>query len=314
MDHRYPNFDLLRMLLALEVVFVHAWSMTDPSFGWPGWIVAVPSFLAVSGVLVLQSYSDSRTWKSFIKKRALRLLPALIASLALCWLLFDWFAVYNSILNWLTGGIYTLPGVANGPLWSLAWEELAYLSLALLWMVGAYRHPIIIWLLLAATTAVAINSRQLAPHTQIILYLAPAFLIGNLAYLYRHWLLKAPSFVPWVALLAVINSSSIPWFGPLVEKAPILFQAFTVAWVGMAGFKLVPFRFPDISYGLYIYHMPIILYLVRNEWATTPSQMALLLPAPLLIFCVGSWYLVEKPALRFKPPPANQKDGVHTPT
>jgi len=235
-----------------------------------------------------------------MKKRALRLLPALIASFVLCWILFDWFAVYNSVLNWLTGGLYTLPGVANGPLWSLAWEELAYLCLALLWMAGAYRHPLLIWLLLTIAGTIAILAHRLNPHTQVIMYLAPAFLIGNLAYLHRHWLLRTPPYVPWLFLLAVIGNSHIPGFGTLVSKSPILFQAFAVVWVGMAGFKLIPFHFPDISYGLYIYHMPLILYLVRNEWATTPSQMAVLLPVPLLLLCVGSWYLIEKPALRLK--------------
>lgn len=65
---RYPNFDLLRLLLALEVVVVHAWNETDPNFNWSGFIMAVPAFLAISGFLVLKSYEESNSWRSFAKK------------------------------------------------------------------------------------------------------------------------------------------------------------------------------------------------------------------------------------------------------
>lgn len=262
--------------------------------------MAVPAFLAISGFLVLKSYEDSGSWRIFIRKRALRLLPALVCSMLLCWMLFDFRAAYNSFLNWISGGLYTLTGVANGPLWSLAWEELAYAMLALLWMLGAYKRKIIIWLLLAVSLVIVYLSRSLAPHIQIIIFLLPAFFIGNIAYLYRDVLLRVNSFVPWLLLLAVINKKYIPYFNDLVMLCEVAFQAFAVVWVGIAGFKMVPFKFPDISYGLYIFHMPIILYLVNAKIATTTQEMALWLPLPLLVCCLASWYLVEKPALKLK--------------
>lgn len=296
----YPNFDLMRLLLAIEVAFVHAWYMTDPKFNWAGYIMAVPAFLAISGFLVLKSYEDSPSWKTFMKKRALRIFPALIFSMVLCWILFDWFAVYNSLLNWITGGIYTLPGVANGPLWSLAWEELAYTSLAILWMLGAYRKPAIIWLMLIASFVIVHLGRSLDPHSQIILFLLPSFFIGNLAYLHRAYILKVHAIVPWIFLLIVINGARIPYFNHLLQLSPVGFQAFAVVWVAVAGLRLIPFRFPDISYGIYIFHMPIIIYLVQEKIALTPKEMALWLPLPLILTCLFSWYLIEKPALKFK--------------
>lgn len=301
MNTRYPNFDLLRLLLAVEVAFVHGWAMTDVAFNWAGYIMAVPAFLAISGFLVLKSYEESGSWGIFIRKRALRLFPALVVSMILCWALFDWFALYNSFLNWITGGLYTLPGVANGPLWSLMWEEIAYLCLALLWLVGAYKHRTIIWLLLAASFAVVYWGRVLDGHTQMILFLLPSFFIGNLAYLHRSTLLKVNPIIPWVLLFAVIFNYRIPYFNQLVQLSPVGFQAFAVVWVGMVGLKAIPFRFPDISYGVYIYHMPIVIYLIRHDIATTTTDMAIWLPLPLLAVCLASWYLVEKPALKLKP-------------
>lgn len=301
---RYPNFDLLRVLLALEVVVAHAWYLTDPTFGSGGVIMAVPAFLAISGFLVLKSYEDSDTWGTFMRKRALRLLPALVVSMVLCWALFDGVAVYGAFINWISGGLFAPQGMVNTPLWSLAWEELAYLCLALLWTAGAYQRPWAIWILLSASMLIVYISQDIASQQLIILQLMPAFFIGNLAYLHRERLLKVDPGLPWLLLVMVILSPNIPFLNPLVnhnEATQVSFQAFAVVWVGMAGFRAVSFRFPDISYGLYIYHWPLIAYLLHHKLATTSTEMAMWLPIPLLAVCLASWYLVEKPALRLKP-------------
>lgn len=304
MNDRYPNFDLLRLLLALEVVVAHAWYLSDAAVEWQGFIVAVPAFLAISGFLVLKSYEESGAWSVFIKKRALRLLPALLVSMVLCLALFDWGAVYGAFLNWISGGLITPGGMINAPLWSLAWEELAYLSLALLWKAGAYRRPAIIWALLAVSLVIVYEGRVLPVQHLVILQLMPAFFIGNLSYLHREWLLKAHPVVPWAFLLTVIFSHKLSYLGPLVHHSgatEVSFQAFAVVWVGMAGLRAAPFRFPDISYGLYIYHWPITAYLLHHKLASTSTEFAQWLPIPLLAVCLASWYLVEKPALRLKP-------------
>ena len=303
-DHRYPNFDLLRLLLALEVVVAHAWHLTDHTVEVGSVIMAVPAFLAISGFLVLKSYEDSDSWGTFMRKRALRLLPALVVSMVLCWALFDWVAVYGAFINWISGGLFAPQGMINTPLWSLAWEELAYLCLALLWTAGAYRRPWVIWILLTVSMLIVHIGQDIASQQLIILQLLPAFFIGNLAYLHRERLLKVDPGLPWLLLVMVILSPNIPVLGPLVNQsgaAQVSFQAFAVVWVGMAGFRVVSFRFPDISYGLYIYHWPLIGYLMHHKLANTGAEMALWLPIPLLALCLASWYLVEKPALRLKP-------------
>ncbi len=86
----------------------------------------------------------------------------------------------------------------------------------------------------------------------------------------------------------------------LVDVSPVTFQSFAVVLVGIAGFRSVPFRFSDISYGIYIFHMPIIIYLIRNNIATTTQSMLIWLPLLLIPTCLLSWYAIEKPALRFK--------------
>ena len=297
---RYPNFDILRLLLASEVAFVHAWFTVEPSFNRNPYVMAVPAFLSISGFLVLQSYSESGAWGVFLRKRALRILPGLLLSLLLCVALFDLRAAYNSFLNWITGGIYTLPGIANGPLWSLAWEEIAYLLLAALWALGAYRRPFTIWALLVLSLSICRASTGLDPHTRMILFLGPAFFTGNLMYIYREPLLKAHQIVPWIFFYIMLQWRFVPDANLLGGASLLMVQAFAVVWVGIAGFKIIPFKIPDLSYGVYIYHMPIILFLYTHFDIKTLPSMLMLLAVTVIPFSLISWYLVEKPALRLK--------------
>ncbi len=297
---RYPNFDILRLLLAVEVVFVHAWATVDASFNWDGYVMAVPAFLAISGFLVLQSYAESGSWRTFIRKRVLRIMPALLLAFALSYLLFDLKVMFNSVLTWLTGGLYAMDGAANGPLWSLAWEELAYLSLAVLWMLGAYERPFWIWVLWVAAVLLVWATSYLVPHRQIMFFLVPAFLTGNLMYLYRRHLLNVHPLVPWIAFYIMLQWRFVPDSLLFGGGGLLLVQAFAVVWAGMAGFRVIPFKFPDISYGMYIFHMPIIQYLSYSKGVDTLSSMLVVGGLLLVPLCLASWYGVEKPALRFK--------------
>jgi peptidoglycan/LPS O-acetylase OafA/YrhL len=283
------------------VAFVHIWFTVDPSFNWAGYVMAVPAFLAISGFLVLQSYSESESWLVFIKKRALRVMPALLFSLLLCLVLLDTTATYNSFLNWLTGGLYTLPSRANGPLWSLAWEELAYLLLAILYSIGAYKRPIWIWSLWLISIVMVSFTLQYDPHIRIIFFLAPAFFTGNLMYIYRGNLLGCHSFIPWVVFYMMIQWRYVPDSHLFGGASLLLFQAFAVVWAGMAGTKIIPFNFPDISYGVYVYHFPIILFVTSIYQTNSLLKLGLIVSAILIPFSLISWYLIEKPALRFKP-------------
>ena len=290
---RYPSFDLMRLLLALEVVVAHAWPQVDPSANWPGFIMAVPAFLAVSGFLVLKSYESSGSWFVFAKKRSLRIFPALIISFVMGYFLFDGEFVKSSLIKWISGGLYDYPGLSNAPVWSLAWEELAYLCLALLWGAGAYRRPIYIWLLLAVASAASwyIVKIDLSPRLQILSFLAPAFFVGNLTYLYRSQLSKLGGILPWLFLVCVC------YWG--ATSHPLL-QAFATVWAGMSGARLIPARTPDISYGIYIYHMPILYYITVSCGLTSPLKVTLAMALTVIPFSLASWYLVERPALKFK--------------
>lgn len=299
MQYRYPNFDLLRLLLALEVVVAHVWNEVDRNFSWNPWVVAVPAFLGISGFLVLKSFSESGSWIKFAKKRLLRIFPALIASFILTIFLMGPTFTVNSIVTWLTGGIVALPGGSNLPLWSLLWEEIAYAALAILWLCGAYKRPLWIWVLLLISLGNVIYCAQFSAYVQTLSFLPASFFCGNLMYLYRRRLMQVNAWVPWFFLICVLLSR------PLIREysliPPAVFQTLAIVWVGIAGAKLVPFRFPDLSYGAYIYHFPIMAFVVYRLENTSPLGAPAMIAAMLIPFCLFSWYAIEKPALALKP-------------
>ncbi|WP_158832585.1 acyltransferase [Pseudomonas sp. PB103] len=291
----FPNFDILRLLLALEVVVAHLYLFSTPNTAWNAWVMAVPSFLAISGVVVLKSYSEKVSLKDFAKRRALRILPALSASVLLIFILFDSQVALNAITTWLSGGIY-IPekGYTNQALWSLAWEELAYLILAGLWAVGAYQKPRFIWLALVASavTVYVFSASRFDPLTITLAMLAQAFFAGNLAFIYRKKLHVFGRFAPWAFLAFTILAPHLP-----VRQ---LLQAMAIVWVGIAGFRIIGFRTPDISYGVYIYHVPILLFITEKCQITDIQSASWILMSVLIPTCLASWYFIERPCIRYK--------------
>lgn len=291
----FPNFDILRLLLALEVVVAHLYLFSTPNTAWNAWIMAVPAFLAISGVVVLKSYSEKASLKDFAKRRALRILPALCASILLIFVLFDSQVAVNAITTWLSGGIY-IPekGYTNQALWSLAWEELAYLILAGLWAIGAYHRPRFIWLalIISVFTVYFFSASRLGPLAITLAMLAQAFFVGNLAFIYRKKLHVLGRFAPWAFLAFTLLAPHLP-----VRQ---LLQAMAVVWVGIAGYRVIGFRLPDISYGVYIYHVPILLFITEKCRITDIQTASWILMTTLIPTCLASWYFIERPCIRYK--------------
>ena len=77
--------------------------------------------------------------------------------------------------------------------------------------------------------------------------------------------------------------------------------AYTAPW--LAGRVL---RGNDISYGIYIYHMPVINYLMWAGLVTSWAWGAMGL-AIVVAFAIASWILVERPALAIRWAPASRR-------
>ena len=90
----YPNFDWVRLLLAVQVVAIHSGGFNHV------FINPVPAFLAVSGFVVLGSM-QRRPMGQFFISRALRVLPLLFASFLVIWYISGPKEMLANILFWL---------------------------------------------------------------------------------------------------------------------------------------------------------------------------------------------------------------------
>jgi peptidoglycan/LPS O-acetylase OafA/YrhL len=251
---------------------------------------AVPGFLSISGYYVLRSYEQSSSWRDFIAKRALRVLPAFAISAAVVALV----SVKNLaplMLSYVTFGIVEHPRLTNGPIWSLGVEEVAYAILVVLFALGAYKKVWPIWLAfaIACIAASLIAAPTADDHVMRITDTIPAFFAGSLIYLYRDRI-RGESTWGLILIVAAIAAYSIH-----VDKQPFAWwwwvpgTAMGVGILSMRRLK-VP-RIPDLSYGCYIYHMPLYSLLIWPWWGYFPALVAL---------CGASWFFAEKPALSLK--------------
>jgi peptidoglycan/LPS O-acetylase OafA/YrhL len=303
------NLHAVRLALAAAVIVSHAWPLaygagtTEPlkalsghSLG--GWAVGL--FFFLSGMLIAGSAgrnSAARFWAA----RARRILPglamALLVTLAIAaasgaTLTPGIAATYFlrgitliSLEHQLVGAFANapIPGVVNGPLWSLAHEVAAY---ALCW--GAARLGLLrtnfglgvlmtAALILWAIPALPARAATFAP-------LFVAFSLGMLAHALRAHLPLSP-----LLTLALLALAPLGW-------------PFAIAALGH-GALMLAFRLParplahDLSFGLYIYGWPVAQVLMHHLPGLTAPQLAVLSLLATLPFAALSWRLVEAPML-----------------
>ena len=311
---RANSFDALRLLAALAVIFHHVRPVAglapirlfSTDFGQLG----VGVFFVISGFLVTVSWRRSARAGDYLKKRLLRIEPALIASVAITALvlgaavttlpLADYFqrrevwlyVARNALMYPVTyslPGVFEhnpMPGIVNASLWTLRLEFTGYLALMLLGILGVLRVRIVAALaLVAAATALVLHvaAPQLQTHEPLRLIDLGAlngflFLAGAVLQLRDR-----PTPLWAVAISALLLPTPL-WFLGL--------PAVTVA-IGALRSPRLP---GDISYGLYVWAFPLQQILAASGCLSFGASV--LATAPL---AAASWWLIEKPALRLKP-------------
>jgi peptidoglycan/LPS O-acetylase OafA/YrhL len=297
------NFDVMRLVAALLVVVSH----TFPLAGQPALRIrgvedlgalGVSIFFVISGYLVTASYR--RDPKTYLVKRLLRIEPGLIASLVVTvallafvttappaeyWREAALYVVRNALLYPATydlpGVFETAPmaGVVNGVLWTLRLEFTFYLVLMLIRadlriMIGLTVLCAAVWL--AMTFAAPDWAGERA--TRIVFLVARnglLFFAGGVLFAMA-W--KVPL---W---LGAVSAAAFPLLGPLALPTAVL---------GLSR----PGKLPaDLSYGVYIYAFPLQQALAVAGHLNVVTAILAVVP-----FAAISWFLVEKPAMAFKP-------------
>jgi peptidoglycan/LPS O-acetylase OafA/YrhL len=321
------GFDYLRVGLALYVFLWHCLAIPDPENGrfvYAGWFGPVqrgvlPMFFALSGFLVAGSFTRNSLAK-FVALRALRIVPALAVEVAMSAVvigvafttlpLSDYFTspMFRAYFLNIVGDVHMeLPGVFDGmyinsQLWTLPYELQCYLALVVISALGlAGRRA----LLLAVTLSVCLLMTYLAVKGDLMnngpsaprLALTLSFLCGVCLYMFRE---KAA--LRYDLLFAcVVASYGVLYFRNLAFLSPLPL-AYVTVFVGLLNPPRL--RTGDISYGVYLFHCPILicLYNVAGRRVSWWELLALGLPLTLG-FASLSWTFIESPI-------ANRKRAV----
>lgn len=283
---RYPLLDWIRLILALEVVAGH--------YIYPVHFPAVASFLSISGFLVSESLGRIGPGWEFAKRRLLRVIPAFLVSLGMTGIVFGGDEVLRTLFYYFSFGFASTDSghaiAINRALWSLPFEEVAYAGLALLSCLKFNRvMPIFLAVGAVLCTYGAFCDRSGDQQIYRTLPLLWALAVGasmagrtELVHKFRNW---GP---PLFAVALVIGTA----FN--LECIASLFAAPAVLLIGIGYRPGIGFKLPDLSYGIYIYHMPIF-------------TACLLKGVSLCFACVfttiaacASWFLIESQALSLR--------------
>ncbi len=327
------NFDLLRLLLALTVSLAHIGDISGVStfyflshYLYSG--VAVECFFVVSGFLIFRSYHRSSSLFSYLDKRVRRIYPAYVTVVLLAAFLLpllttgtaadlffskEWIHYLLSNLAFLNFLQPDLPGIfvtnnlqaINGPLWTIKIEVMFYLSVPLIFLLLKTRKK---WLALTVLYCASIGYSLFFLHLHdtkgLDIYLKlerqlpgqlAFFLSGGGIYLYftffktHCWKLLLPSLL----ILSIQVDPLFPALYPLALAVTVLSFAFFLPYLGNWG------KFGDISYGVYIFHFPIIqTFTVFDLFSGHPWQTFVLMILTILFTAVCSYHFIERPFLR----------------
>jgi peptidoglycan/LPS O-acetylase OafA/YrhL len=332
---RANHYDAMRIVLALAVLLAHSYELVDGNrdrepltrlFGaFSLGDAAVYAFFLLSGRLVMESWICESLVTRFLWKRVRRIYPGFLAVTAFCAFVVGPLAADPSRywaelepMRLLTSSLLlkvpAIPDVfaglpypqVNGALWTIEHEFKCYLALAVLGLVGVVRRRAI-WLALAlgmvsldlvwrleAFDSVLAELRTIGS-IRMLVELRMFFFVGAVYALYADVIVYRLRYaaLAFGLLLAGMFSRE------LAHPAFAIAGSYVFFYVGQCsarGAQEAP-RFPDLSYGLYLYGWPLQKLVIWYVPGIAPLAVFTLVAAASFAFAAGSWYGIERPAL-----------------
>lgn len=299
----------------------------------------VPIFFTISGFLIYASYDRHHTdLRNFFRNRILRIYPGLIFCVlfTLCLLyndyplakatlfskhLFIWLFTQLSIFQFYTPDLLRFWGVGtpNGSLWTISIEMQFYLIIPLIfWLFKYFKNwQYAFWGLFIVSIIVNLSFTDRANifeklyHEFIFKYLY-YFLCGIFAY--KMWDKVSFIFVNRFLLVTIIYVVYAVVFGNLlgyrietyILESPfgfignVLLSIWTLAFAfSNTSVSQKVIKDQDLSYGMYIYHMPVINFLNHHNYTESLVYFGIAFVVTAILAFM-SWNFVEKVALRYK--------------
>lgn len=327
-------FDFLRFFFAANILLAHLWELSQNKSleflsNFSNSSIAVQGFFIISGFLVAKSYTNTPSLKDYFIKRAKRILPAYFVVLLISAVTLSFFSSYN-FLEYLTDlNVYKylgwnsiflnfmhpcLPGLfennlmcaVNGALWTLKVEEGFYIILPFVFyainkskkpflILGSlYAFSLLYWFMMDFYLNQPLLAKQLPG------YLA-YFVTGIFLFLNFDFVLQNKNMLFSLSILLLIFSNFLDFqidvFYPAAFGTIVIIAAYNLPFLNNFG------KYGDFTYGLYIYHFPIIQLFRQYDLFEKRDAflMAFFVILITLFFAVLSWFFIEKRFLdRFK--------------
>jgi peptidoglycan/LPS O-acetylase OafA/YrhL len=304
---------------------------------WPAIFAVLPMFFSLSGFLVAGS-ALRLPIREYILNRAFRIVPALGVDIFLCALVLGpvfttyaleayftnsaFYVYFANIFGWIS---YELPGVfegspyprvVNGALWTVPYEIACYAIMSGLIVLGLMRRPLVTLCLTVLIPLVAIvlhvagyqaSSGSFQKAANFFLFtkgasLIPAFLLGACLYLLKDHIVYSPLLAGMFLIIFVgvgfyANPSS--YTNPIFISLATFPLCYIVVQLGLMKLPTSKtFERGDYSYGVYLYHFPILQAMQQVFDFDAWWKLALAGSIIVTIFAVFSWHIIEKPILK----------------
>lgn len=334
-QNRTNNFNLLRLTFAVLVLLSHSFELVDGdrsrelltsvfhtlTFGE----LAVDGFFLLSGYLIVQSWQLSPRIDSFLKKRILRIYPGFIVASIICTFVVaplgsilesypfrftTWQFVENTLNfgNPLTGEIFLgqyYPQV-NGVLWTISWEAKCYIAVLAIGLVGGVKNRRI-WLGLTLAALMVFLCQKFGLVLKVngsafaredAARFASLFFVGGSFYLYRDKIKfeKMQLVASTLLLVGLMFNNHVAELALAIFGGYLLFYFAFMPSPFLSGFL----KFPDVSYGVYLYGWPIQKLVLWYFPSTQPWTLFAFSSCAALVCGLISWYVIEKPFLKLK--------------
>ncbi len=325
---RENNFDLIRLLLSVSVAIAHLAILTGNSA--LGKIseffsaeIAVDAFFIISGFLIFMSFEASRSLSQYAFKRVRRIFPGYVAVILICaiFLYFisdkglveyfnsDWikYIFFNLLtLNFLQP---TLPGVfdhnlwtaVNGALWTIKIEMMFYVTVPLIvyllsrtskvWTLGIIYLLSVLYSLTMLWAAEHYGSENYIMLEKQLPGQLAFFISGAGLYYFQTIFQKNALLlflVSFILLLVHTQMTDLVFLYPAVLGVVVIYMATAFRYLGDFG------KFGDLSFGIYIWHFPIIQIFVTYDLFDQPVISIPALILSILLASYFSWHIVEK--------------------
>lgn len=338
-EFRQNNFDLIRLIAALQVVVVHGYEHFDLSQG--KWFIdfisifpGVPIFFVISGFLISASWEKNPSISYYVKNRILRIFPALwvcfIFSVLSVAAVYPLSMTIAGFVKWaaaqLSIGQFYNPeflrgygvGVLNGSLWTIPVELQFYAVLPMLYYIFSRLKWHIALLAISLVVLIAVNQGFIAlSRTQdslpvkllgvtVLPYLY-IFIVGivlqrNLEMIKKYLVDRALVWLFfYLCASALFSYMGLTNAGNNINPVLAILIAFLTLSFALTGTAKLSglLKDNDISYGVYIYHMVFVNLLIHLNAFPSAINFLIMLVCTVLM-ALMSWRFVEKPALSLK--------------